>query len=384
MGRDPLNRPLRSSARLRSQKRHTPASNLTTSLSDLWKPTKESIFQWIKDLPAHTEFEQPFEPARYSTLKHSLDHDDSDSDDSSFEGHRRKRVKTSPAVTYRSSVESRRSRLVSSSRSLVRRVSNTCKRAITPSRYLSASKRSDSRLSRGVTPAPEPTPSPGTPSFTLIDRPKMRFVFVGDAQCGKSSILLRFYRDTFTPNYNPTQYELFNKVVTVDEQDTDLELWDTAGDVALEQLARLSYLVWDAVFLCFSVSSMRSFNSARTEVRAPMLIHLPSAWIRQIRRHAHGIPLIFVGMKTDKRVGPSLWAPLYPNLEARITATEGAMAATAMGATRYVECSAKTGQGINGVFEEGVRAVFKRRKAVEKREKKAQHFSSFAELLCLK
>ncbi|KAI0533962.1 P-loop containing nucleoside triphosphate hydrolase protein [Xylaria digitata] len=372
MDRDPLNRPLRSSARLRSQKRRTPASNLTSSLSDLWKPTKESILQWIKDLPVHTEYEEPFEPARYSTLKHSLDHDDSDSDDSSFEGHRRKRVKTSPAVTYRSSVESRRSRLVSSSRSLVRRVSATCKRAITPSRYLSASKRSDSRLSRGATPAPEPTPSPGTPSFMLIDRPKMRFVFVGDAQCGKSSILLRFYRDTFTQHYNPTQYELFNKVVTVDEQDTDVELWDTAGDAALEQLGRLSYLVWDAVFLCFSVSCMRSFNSARTE------------WIRQIRRHAHGVPLIFVGMKTDKRVGPSLWAPLYPNLEARITATEGTMAATAMGATRYVECSAKTGQGINGVFEEGVRAVFKRRKAAEKQEKKAQNFSSFAELLCLK
>ena len=34
----------------------------------------------------------------------------------------------------------------------------------------------------------------------------------------------------------------------------------------LEQLARLSYLAWDAVFLCFSVNSMRSFNSARTQV----------------------------------------------------------------------------------------------------------------------
>ncbi|KAK5631054.1 hypothetical protein RRF57_006769 [Xylaria bambusicola] len=108
----------------------------------------------------------------------------------------------------------------------------------------------------------------------------------------------------------PTHYELFHKVVAIDEQDTDIELWDTAGDIALEQLARLSYLAWDAVFLCFSVNSIRSFNNARTQ------------WITQIRRYTRGAPLIFVGTKTDQRVGASLWAPLYPNLETRITATE--------------------------------------------------------------
>ncbi|KAI1131202.1 P-loop containing nucleoside triphosphate hydrolase protein [Nemania abortiva] len=226
---------------------------------------------------------------------------------------------------------------------------------------------------RNATPAPLPTPSSGTPSFTLIDRPKMRFVFVGDAECGKSSILLRFYRNTFTEHYRPTQYELFHKVVRIDDQDADIELWDTAGDVSLEQLGRLSYLAWDAVFLCFSVDGVRSFNNARTQ------------WITQIRRHTRGAPLILVGTKTDERVGASLWAPLYPNLETRITATEGVMTATAMGATRYVECSAKTGQGIIGVFEEGVRAVFDRREAAERHNRRdTQHFSGLAEFLCFK
>lgn len=46
------------------------------------------------------------------------------------------------------------------------------------------------------------------------------------------------------------------------------------------------------------------------------------------------------------------------------------MTATALGAVRYVECSAKTGQGINGVFEEGVRAVFDYREAIEKPAKR--------------
>ncbi|TGJ85796.1 hypothetical protein E0Z10_g3016 [Xylaria hypoxylon] len=373
MDSDPFATPLKPGVSLQLQENRMPTSSFTFSISDFWKPTKEPILQWIRDLPVPTRHEEPFKPARYHTLKHSIGYDDSDSDDSSFEGHRHKRTRISSAATQRPTAESRRSKLVNAGRGLVRRASIACQRAVTPSRYRSISKRPDSCLSRGATPAPEPTPSPGTPSFMLIDRPKMRFVFVGDAECGKSSILLRFYRDTFTPHYNPTHYELFHKVVTVDEQDSDVELWDTAGDVTLEQLARLSYLAWDAVFLCFSVSNMRSFDNARTQ------------WITQIRRYTRDAPLIFVGTKTDQRVGASLWAPLYPNLEARITATEGTMTATAIGATRYVECSAKTGQGINGVFEEGVRAVFDRREAAERLEKKKiDHLSGLAEFLCFK
>jgi GTPase SAR1 family protein len=62
------------------------------------------------------------------------------------------------------------------------------------------------------------------------------------------------------------------------------------------------------------------------------------------------------------------------------------MTATAIGATRYVECSAKTGQGITGIFEEGVRAVFHQRGTTERHEKKdvGQFTNSLAEFLCFK
>ncbi|KAK5631053.1 hypothetical protein RRF57_006768 [Xylaria bambusicola] len=59
------------------------------------------------------------------------------------------------------------------------------------------------------------------------------------------------------------------------------------------------------------------------------------------------------------------------------------MTATAIGATRYVECSAKTGQGIVGVFEEGVRAVYDRREALGELDRKtADHLSGLARFLC--
>ncbi|GAP90561.2 putative GTP-binding protein rhoA [Rosellinia necatrix] len=336
----------------RSQQHPLPTlGSFTFSLSDFWKPTTDP-------------------------------HHDSE-DDSSCEGRPHKRAKTDSSV-YQSTTGTRRSKLVNSGRNLIHQVSKAYQRVATPGiksrAQSSASMRPGSHSRRGRTPAPEPTPSPGTPSFALIDRPRMRFVFVGDSECGKSSLLLRFYRDTFTEHYTPTQYELFNKVVAVNDQDTDIELWDTSGDAALEQLSRLNYLAWDAVFLCFSIDSIRSFNHARTK------------WITQIRRYTGGAPLFFVGTKTDRRVGAGLWSPLYPNLETRITATEGSMTATALGATRYVECSAKTGQGIHGVFEEGVRAVFGRRAAAdaaaggrERREGRgAEPLSGLAGFFCFK
>jgi hypothetical protein len=61
------------------------------------------------------------------------------------------------------------------------------------------------------------------------------------------------------------------------------------------------------------------------------------------------------------------------------------MTATAIGANRYIECSAKTGQGIHGAFEEGVRAAFARRAAMEKlTDKKIDHLSHLADFLCFK
>ncbi|KAI8633013.1 ras family-domain-containing protein [Xylariaceae sp. FL1651] len=344
-------------ASTKSQEFPIPVSkSFNFSISEFLKPTKDSLLQWVNDLPGPTQREKPLEPVHYHTLKHNLNYDDSDNE-SSIDDHHHKRARVSSALSRYPVVETRRRKLADSSRGLVRRVSNACQRVVTPSRCQSVSKRPDSFHLRCPTPAPEPTPPPGTPTFMLVERPKMS----------------RYYRDSFTLHYSPTHYELYNKLDIVDDQEIDIELWDTAGDITLAQLSRLTYLAWDAVFLCFSVTSMKSFHNAQAQ------------WVTQIHRYCPGVPFILVGLQMDKRVGAGLWAPLYPNLETRIAATEGVMTANTIGATGYVECSAMTGQGIHGVFEEGVRTVFKQRAAIKKLEKKkAEHFPGLAELLCFK
>ena len=73
----------------------------------------------------------------------------------------------------------------------------------------------------------------------------------------------------FNETWTPTKYEMYEQPVMMDDQVIDLELWDTSGKLELHQLSRLSYLSWDAVFICFSVNSDKKFAHAQGRVSDP-------------------------------------------------------------------------------------------------------------------
>ncbi|KAH7032979.1 P-loop containing nucleoside triphosphate hydrolase protein, partial [Microdochium trichocladiopsis] len=143
--------------------------------------------------------------------------------------------------------------------------------------------------------------------------------------------------------YVPTQYELFTKTTLVDSQDVELELWDTSGDIQLHQLRLLSYLAWDAVFLCFSVNSQKQFDRTQTQ------------WLREIRMNCRDAPVILVGCKKDLRAGSGVWQPLRLTKSDHPVHTQACLAAHTTGAVRYMECSALTGEGVAEILDEGVR-----------------------------
>lgn len=70
----------------------------------------------------------------------------------------------------------------------------------------------------------------------------------------------------FNENWTPTKYEMYEQPVMMDDRIIDLELWDTSGKLELHQLQRLSYIAWDAVFICFSVNSDKKFAHAQGRV----------------------------------------------------------------------------------------------------------------------
>lgn len=63
-----------------------------------------------------------------------------------------------------------------------------------------------------------------------------------------------------------THFDLYAKNMVVDNQLVSVEIWDTSGNIDLHQLEKLSYLNWDAVFLCFNLTSQRSLQNAYSKV----------------------------------------------------------------------------------------------------------------------
>jgi hypothetical protein len=104
--------------------------------------------------------------------------------------------------------------------------------------------------------------------------------------------------------------------------------------------------------------------------------------MNEIRMHCRGAPVFLLGLKKDTRVGSGIWAPLFPSWETRIGASEGAMAANHVNAVKYMECSAKTGEGISHVFEEAVRIVQVIRTGDEAMQREKSQGMSRGQMLC--
>ncbi|KAI1375121.1 P-loop containing nucleoside triphosphate hydrolase protein [Hypoxylon crocopeplum] len=309
------------------------AKEFSFAIPEVWKTPSSFLLRWIDNVPLSVTREEPLQTTQDHARKRALDTTDSDPGYDE-DNHRHKRAKMASPSIQHPGLEKRRNILAKSSRGLMRHVSNVYHN-ITSSKHRESSDGSTAHTS---------LPLPGAPR-TMLDRPRMRFLFVGDSGCGKSSLLLRYYFNQFDPAPTKSQYELFNKSVVVDGQDVDLELWDTSGNLALHQLKLISYLSWDVVFLCFSVESPMRF--AKTQL----------SWVNEIGKHCGGAPVVLLGLKKDTCMGKSIGMPLVPHLQARLCAAEDSSGATIMRAIKYIQCSAKTGENVDLVFEEAVRIV---------------------------
>lgn len=85
----------------------------------------------------------------------------------------------------------------------------------------------------------------------------------------------------------------------------------------------------------------------------PFRSHSLFQWCPEIRRHCPDAPIILVGTKVDLRTSKvRTYADAYSVCEdQQVLYTHGAMMAREVSAEYYVECSAKTRQGLGDIFE---------------------------------
>ncbi|KAH6671800.1 putative ras-like GTP-binding protein [Halenospora varia] len=118
-----------------------------------------------------------------------------------------------------------------------------------------------------------------------------KIVVLGAQGVGKTSLLLRYIKNQFSPaNTTSTVGASFmTKRVVDDESDTivRLQIWDTAGQERFRSISRLYYRGANACILCYSITDLASFEEM-------------GVWLNELRRNLPpDIILHVVGTKAD-------------------------------------------------------------------------------------
>lgn len=155
-----------------------------------------------------------------------------------------------------------------------------------------------------------------------------KIVLLGGTGVGKTSIVTKAVSNTFDPNQVPTIGGSFaSKAFELSNGETIMiRIWDTAGQERFRSLASMYYQDAHCAILVFSVDSKSTFEEI-------------NYWMDELKANYSELPiLVLVGNKTD-----------LSDSDRALAYSDGKALARAIGA-RYVETSAKSGEGIEELF----------------------------------
>ncbi|EXX51634.1 putative Rho GTPase Rho 2 [Rhizophagus irregularis] len=181
---------------------------------------------------------------------------------------------------------------------------------------------------------------------------RRKLVIVGDGACGKTSLLSVFTLGYFPKEYEPTVFENHVTDLKIDGKPVQLALWDTAGQEEYERLRPLSYSKAHVILIAFAVDIPDSFENVSAK------------WIDEVNSLCPGVPVILVGLKKDLRDDEARIAEMQKKGISFVDPKQAEVIAKQIGARKYLECSALTGENVDNVFEAASRAALLSRENV--------------------
>lgn len=150
----------------------------------------------------------------------------------------------------------------------------------------------------------------------------LKIVVVGDSGVGKTCMLLRFVRDQWEGDTQPTLgVEFLTKVVKTDSHQIQLQLWDTAGQELFRSVTRGYYRGSAGALLVFDLTSRDSFQNVER-------------WLEDLREVARAdVIAVLIGNKSDLA-------------DKRVVSYEEALSFAEAHKIKYFETSAKTGENV--------------------------------------
>ena len=173
---------------------------------------------------------------------------------------------------------------------------------------------------------------------------RKKLVVVGDGECGNTCLLIVFSKDEFPEVYVPTVFETYVSDMEVDGVSVELALWDTAGQEDYDRLRPLSYPDTHVILMCFSIDNPDSFEN------------ITEKWVPEVNHFCPNVPVVLVGNKKDLRHDKASAEELEKRKLTPVSAEEARIMADRMKMYTYMECSAKTREGVREIFETAARA----------------------------
>ncbi len=186
----------------------------------------------------------------------------------------------------------------------------------------------------------------------MLSAVRKKLVIIGDGACGKTCLLIVFRNNQYPEVYVPTVFENYIEEIEINDRLIKLNLWDTAGQEDYDRLRPLSYPDTDVILICFTIESIDSLDNVEDR------------WYPEVKHFCSNVPIILVGMKIDLRNDENFRKELMNIGKEPVKPEQGRAVADNIHAKAYLECSAKTKEGVRLVFETATKASleFKKRK----------------------
>ena len=139
--------------------------------------------------------------------------------------------------------------------------------------------------------------------------------------------------DSSFPQYDPTVVDIQTISIEINDEQLFLETFDVAGQEGYESMRQITYPGSDVIIICMAVDSDSSYSNVREN------------WLKEVPA---SVPIILVGTKCDLRGSD----------REEFSSYKGEILAKTINARTYIECSAKSHEGLTELFEEAIQAAF--------------------------
>lgn len=158
---------------------------------------------------------------------------------------------------------------------------------------------------------------------------------LGTGGVGKSALTLRFVRDFFVKDWDPTVEDAYKKAIDVDEKSCTVDILDTAGQEDFESLRPSWMQDKDGYLFVYSLDQPQSLDELK-----------PFFELHSQINEGKKVALVIAANKKD-----------IASKERMAIAREAGMAKAREIGARYIETSASTGENVKEAFEDLIRQI---------------------------